>query len=163
MSHSANVRPRMIGWTGHRTIPNLPAVRDTVRRLVEAITEGSFDATFDRSSNWMGIGSAAIGADLILAEACIQRGMPVRIVLPCSVDDMLAVTPKEHRSAVARICAACEGAPLVLHRIDIRPLAAEVLRAYLALGDPASLAKADTLRAQYPGLKPGPGRVPAMP
>ncbi|MBX9735997.1 MAG: tetratricopeptide repeat-containing protein, partial [Phycisphaerales bacterium] len=45
----------------------------------------------------------------------------------------------------------------------IRPFAAEMLRAYLALGDEASLAKAEALRAQYPGLKPGPGRVPAQP
>ncbi len=45
----------------------------------------------------------------------------------------------------------------------IRPFAAELLRAYLALGDEASLAKAEALRAQYPGLKPGPGRVPARP
>ncbi|MBY0313708.1 MAG: protein kinase [Phycisphaerales bacterium] len=45
----------------------------------------------------------------------------------------------------------------------LRPFAAEMLRAYLALGDVASLAKAEALRAQYPGLKPGPGRVPAQP
>ncbi|MBY0262000.1 MAG: tetratricopeptide repeat-containing protein, partial [Phycisphaerales bacterium] len=45
----------------------------------------------------------------------------------------------------------------------LRPWAAELLRAYLALGDEASLAKAGTLRTQYPGLKPGPGRVPALP
>jgi eukaryotic-like serine/threonine-protein kinase len=45
----------------------------------------------------------------------------------------------------------------------IRPYAAEMLRAYLALGDEASMAKAEALRAHYPGLKPGPGRVPALP
>lgn len=45
----------------------------------------------------------------------------------------------------------------------IRPFAAEVLRAYIGLGDPASLAKAEQLRAQYPGLRPGPGLIPATP
>lgn len=45
----------------------------------------------------------------------------------------------------------------------LRPRAAELLRVYLALGDQTSLAKADALRTQYPGLKPAPGRVPALP
>jgi tetratricopeptide (TPR) repeat protein len=36
----------------------------------------------------------------------------------------------------------------------IRPLAAEMLRAYLSLGDTASFAKADAIRLQFPGLIP---------
>jgi len=84
----------------------------------------------DRASGWIGIGSAAIGADLIVAEACIQRGMPVRIVLPCSVDGMLAVTPAEHKSAVVRICAASDIAPSILHdnenHVDYAAVAREI-------------------------------------
>lgn len=86
-----------VGWTGHRTIPNEPAVTEAVLHVLETLTTRSIDATMERAAGWIGIGSAAIGADLIVAEACIQRGIPLRIVLPCSVDHMLAITPAEHK------------------------------------------------------------------
>jgi serine/threonine protein kinase len=42
----------------------------------------------------------------------------------------------------------------------LRPFAAELLRAYEAVGDAASLAAARALRERYPGLNPAPGFAP---
>jgi len=150
MSERADVRRRFIGWTGHRTLPNEPAVRRAVKSVLEALTKRSVDAAMDLHVDWIGIGSAAIGADIIVAEACILLGLPVRIVLPCSVDGMLAVTPTEHKATVARVCAASEVTPAISHRIDTHP-------DYVAVAKEIA-SKADVLIAVWDGSPArGPG------
>lgn len=115
----ANTGPRRcLGWTGHRVIPNERAVTEAVREVISELTSRSPDGTVVGVSGWMGLGSAAIGADLIVARACLQCGIPVRIVLPCSQDRMLALTPEGHKSDFARICAASEVAPTVVRSKD---------------------------------------------
>lgn len=150
MSERPDVRRRFIGWTGHRTIPNEPAVRLAVKSVLKALTLRSIDAAMDQHVDWIGIGSAAIGADIIVAEACIQLGLPVRIVLPCSVDNMLAITPTEHKATVEWVCAASEVAPAISHRLDTHP-------DYVAVAQEIA-GKADVLIAVWDGSPArGPG------
>ncbi|MBX3316169.1 MAG: hypothetical protein KF902_04810 [Phycisphaeraceae bacterium] len=116
MSEAMTGPRRCLGWTGHRVVENERAVTDAIREVISELTSRAPDGTTRSASGWFGFGSAAIGADLMVAQACLQSGIPVRIVLPCSLDEMLALTPNEHKCDFTRICVASEVAPTVLSR-----------------------------------------------
>jgi len=68
----------MIGFTGHRNLPDEAASRV---RIVELLEEKK-----GKSRTVCGISSVAAGGDLLFAEACMQLGLPLRVLLPLQRD-----------------------------------------------------------------------------
>jgi len=97
---------RCVAWTGHRVIPNPELVAGSADRvLAEVVRQSRQDAgNGARDCALSGFGSAAMGADLIVAGACIRLGVPIRLVLPCSTKHMLASMPWSLRSTFTRVC-----------------------------------------------------------
>lgn len=101
-------------------------------------------------------------------KAIDELAQDVKVVMDVAADGYGTANDLGRYTEVASECEvllprACEVFGTDPNNTLIRPFAAELLRAYLALGDAASLAKVEALREQYPGLMPGPGRVPAVP
>ena len=69
----------VIGFTGHRDLPDERASR---ARIVEVLKEKKAST----SRTVCGLSSVAAGADLMFAEACMELGLPLRVLLPMAKD-----------------------------------------------------------------------------
>lgn len=69
-------RSLVVGWTGHRQLDDETAVAAAVEQVIATLVER---AGVERL---VGVGSVAKGADLIVAEALAERGVPLIILLP---------------------------------------------------------------------------------
>src|SRR4030095_3091882 len=75
----------MIGFTGHRNLPDEAASRV---RIVEVVEETKQKKR--RARAVCGVSSVAAGGDLLFAEACVQLGLPLRVLLPLQRDEFRA-------------------------------------------------------------------------
>ena len=125
--HAASPAPRQVFlFTGHmvdapdRPLPRFPADKSVtagqrIAAALDACDAGPHDLAFTQG---------AAGGDLLFVEACQQRKVPVRLLLPLSLDAFLArsVRPSQDgamwerrlRDAIARLDAPALEAPSVL-------------------------------------------------
>ena len=123
-ARDAAVRPRQaIVFTGHmvdapdRPVPRFPprlvaAAAREIDAALAAIYAGAADLAFTQG---------AAGGDLLFAEACLARGVPLKLLLPLAEDEFVArsllpVSDGEawqarYRAVVARLGAAPSEAP----------------------------------------------------
>ncbi len=128
---AARVEPRhVILFTGHmvdapgRTPPRFPAelVPAATRRIaaaLDAIDAGPSDLAFTQG---------AAGGDVLFAEACLARAVPLRLLLPIAEPEFMAQSllpvqdgaawQARYRSVVARLDMAPREAPQVLRALD---------------------------------------------
>jgi hypothetical protein len=82
--------PRVIHFAGHRIAPDGATGRfdhDDVDRVQTEIRD-----TLESHAVGAGFGSLASGADILFAEALLDRGAELHVVLPFSVDEFVAVS-----------------------------------------------------------------------
>jgi hypothetical protein len=125
-SGSASLPRRAILFTGHmvdapdRPVPRFPATRvaAAARRIEAALDElgaGPEDLAFTQG---------AAGGDLLFAEACLARGVPLRLLLPLAESEFVAASLRpvvdgatwhaRFRAVVARLAQLPGEAPSVL-------------------------------------------------
>ena len=136
MSSAARARPRQtILFTGHmvdtpdRATPRFPATRvdAAARRIGAALDE------IGAGSEDLALTQGAAGGDLLFAEACLARGVPLRLLLP--------LTQREF--AAASLLPVVDGAAwharfrAVVDRLDEPPREAPLVLGPLAPGEDA--------------------------
>ncbi len=75
MSSGADRQPKLLGFAGHRNVPDKAALALAVRRELLHIRE-----TY--GPKLIGISSAAAGADLIFLKTCVDLRLPTIVILP---------------------------------------------------------------------------------
>jgi hypothetical protein len=75
MMNEATTAPRLIGFAGHRRVPN----REDLARAIRSELEGLRDLFGPRLT---AISSAAAGADLIFLKTCAELRIPAIVILP---------------------------------------------------------------------------------
>jgi hypothetical protein len=68
-----------IGFTGHRLLPDEAKSGEQIFKFLREKKEETPGVVF-------GISSVAVGGDLLFAEACIQLGLPLRVLLPMPME-----------------------------------------------------------------------------
>ena len=86
----------VVAWTGHREIPN----ENVVARAVETVLDRLATMRGDRL---LAIGSIAIGADTIVAEAVVRRDIPLSVVLPYEIQRFESEATGSARHRVHRL------------------------------------------------------------
>ena len=74
MSNAAE-QPKLLGFAGHRMLPNTEALRETIRRELVAMKELL-------GKRMIVISGLAAGADLIFLKACVELRIPAIVILP---------------------------------------------------------------------------------
>lgn len=69
--------PLRIGWVGHRAVSNV----DSVRVSIMNVLKGLMNRTQSTSQNVHSVGGLAQGADLLCAQAAVELGVPIHVVL----------------------------------------------------------------------------------
>jgi len=98
-------RCRLIGFAGHRSVPDRAALKAVLRREMDGFVAGF-------NGEVIGVSSAAAGADLLFLEVCAEAGIRSVVILPFDrkrfQDDF--DDPEEWRRACGRMDAAlwCE-------------------------------------------------------
>ena len=126
---------RTILFTGHmvdapdRATPRFPATRiDAAARRIAAVLD-----EIDAGSEDLALTQGAAGGDLLFAEACLARAVPLRLLLPLPEREFVA----------ASLLPVVDGAAwharfrAVVDRLDERPREAPVALGPLAPGDDA--------------------------
>lgn len=67
--------PKLLGFTGHRDVPNTEALRAAIRREVVAMKELL-------GKRMIVISGAAAGADLVFLKTCVELRVPAIVILP---------------------------------------------------------------------------------
>jgi len=96
-----NLQPRLIGFAGHRNVPDRLALRQAIRRELRMMRE-----TF--GPRLTAISGAAAGADLVFLGACVELRIPTVVILPFprqrfaeDFDDSEELKMAEHLMSVA--------------------------------------------------------------
>lgn len=82
--HADDTPRQVLLFSGHlvdapdRAVPHFPAAKEPVaaRRIAELL------ARLDAGPRDLGLTQGAAGGDLLFAEACVERGVPVQLLLP---------------------------------------------------------------------------------
>ena len=74
MSDAAE-QPKLLGFAGHREVPDAEGLREAIRREVEAMKELL-------GKRMIVISSAAAGADLLFLKTCVELRIPAIVILP---------------------------------------------------------------------------------
>jgi class 3 adenylate cyclase/tetratricopeptide (TPR) repeat protein len=77
--------PRVMQYTGHMVDP--PNLRGRFPPELERSVAAEIGARIDRLGIGFAYGSLACGSDLLFAEACVERGIELNVVLPFSMDE----------------------------------------------------------------------------
>jgi class 3 adenylate cyclase/tetratricopeptide (TPR) repeat protein len=77
--------PGVMHYTGHMVDP--PNLRGRFPPQLERQVAADIGARIDRLGAGFAYGSLACGADLLCAEACLERGIEVNVVLPFNIDE----------------------------------------------------------------------------
>lgn len=77
MMSDTSRQPKILGFAGHRDIPDPGELRKVVRDEVSAMKEAL-------GGRVIGISGAAAGADLVFLRACVDLRIPMIVVLPFS-------------------------------------------------------------------------------
>lgn len=120
----AAARPRQaIVFTGHMVdAPDRPVPRFPPRLVAAAAREiGGALAAIDAGSSDVAFTQGAAGGDLLFAESCLARGVPLRLLLPLAEDEFVrrsllpvsdgAAWHARYRAVVARLAVAPSEAP----------------------------------------------------
>jgi len=120
----AAARPRQaIVFTGHMVdAPDRPVPRFPPRLVAAAAREiGGALAAIDAGASDVAFTQGAAGGDLLFAESCLARGVPLRLLLPLAEDEFVrrsllpvsdgAAWHARYRAVVARLAIAPSEAP----------------------------------------------------
>lgn len=100
MQPKARGKSIVITWTGHRQLADENTIRRAMEQAVDRVLEehlgtgalGAFPCPL------VGMGPLAVGADLLMCEVLLDRGVPLLLLLPC---DSTRLEP--HSSEAARL------------------------------------------------------------
>ena len=67
--------PKLLGFAGHRAVPDPEGLRAAIRREVEAM-RGTL------GKRMIAVCGAAAGADLVFLKACVELRVPAIVILP---------------------------------------------------------------------------------
>lgn len=73
----------LVGFTGHRDLPNAPAARAAIVKILSA-------EKAEARGIVCGVSSVAAGGDLLFAEVCIDLGLPLHVLLPMPKEEFRA-------------------------------------------------------------------------
>ncbi len=79
MSPELDKQPKLLGFAGHRDVPDKAALAQAMRRELLHIRE-------IYGPKLIGISSAAAGADLIFLKTCVELRLPTIVILPFPED-----------------------------------------------------------------------------
>jgi len=71
----ASEQPKLLGFAGHREVPDAEGLREAIRSEVEAMKELL-------GKRMIVISSAAAGADLLFLKTCVELRIPAMVILP---------------------------------------------------------------------------------
>jgi len=77
--------PAVMHYTGHMIDP--PNIRGRFPPHLETAVAAEVRARLERMGIGFAYGSLACGADLLFAEACLERGIELNVVLPFNIDE----------------------------------------------------------------------------
>jgi hypothetical protein len=85
-----------IGFTGHRKLPNEAVSRRLICDFLEQEKAATPDIVY-------GVSSVAAGADLLFAESCLELDVPLRVLLPLSIEEFRKDFDEETWSRVEQV------------------------------------------------------------
>lgn len=139
MTAPAIKRIQFVGFAGHRAVPDRAAAKEAILRELELVPS-------EMNDEFVGISSAASGADLLFLDACRELGMKTVILLPFArerfIDDF--DDPKEWNHACecigaawwTEVCPGGEAAPEAYHVVAREILDVAVRMIFLWDGQP---------------------------
>ena len=140
MTASPMKEMQFVGFAGHRAVPDRAAAKMAILRELELILSGMH-------GEFVGIASAAAGADLLFLDACRELGMKTIILLPFAKEQFIAdfEDPVEWNHACecmeaawwTEVCPGGETAPAAYHVVAREVLDAAVRMIFLWDGRPA--------------------------
>jgi hypothetical protein len=91
-------QPKLLGFAGHRKVPDAEALRAAIRREVVAM-QGLL------GKRMIAISSAAAGADLIFLKTCVELRIPAIVILPFTEERFAEdFEDAEERAMAQRLC-----------------------------------------------------------
>lgn len=125
MSHASassiqSVRPTntvVVAWSGHRHLAEGTIVRRAVEQVVDRLLERHAKAWSGGDGALpcplVGVGSAAIGADTVVAEVLQERGIPTALILPLEPHQFEPDASVEQKRRIERVTSLARSVTIV--------------------------------------------------
>lgn len=114
----------VVAWTGHRKLKNEPEVKTAIGRVLDQLQATSSLG----NRRFVGMGSIALGADTIIAEAMVAREIPISVILPFELERFERDEEATARQRIAALHIAAQSVRIV-------PCQASQDDAFLAAGE----------------------------